>query len=316
VCGCQGKSLAQARGEYGVKVLAVVVTHNRMALLSRCIAHLQAQTRPPNELLVINNASTDGTPEMLADMGVRFITQPNLGSAGGWHRGIEYALQQGYDAVWLMDDDGYPDASALGVLTDALGPDVVCASSVVVREDAPESFVFPFPVLAANGLPVLFGRQRKIPTRVGLARVAPSGSYSFAHFFNGALIQTSAIRQVGNVDAGFFMFGDEVDYFFRLRAVGRVLSVLDALHYHPDVSQRPYTKAKIYYYLKNTLILNKRYFDQVWARHMAAIAAVLVRTAKRNGLAAALSCLAGRSAPFFYTAIARGLEGRVGKDLS
>ncbi len=298
-----------------MKVLAVIVTHNRRALLARCIAHLQAQTRPPDELLVVNNASTDGTPEMLADMGVPFVTQPNLGSAGGWHSGIVHALQQGHDAVWLMDDDGYPHGSALGALTHALAPDVACASSVVVMEDAPARFVFPFPILAANGLPVLFGSPRKIPKLKDLEQLAPSGVYPFAHFFNGALIRTTAIRKVGNVNAGFFMFGDEVDYFFRLRNVGRVLSVLGALHYHPDVSGRPYTKAKIYYYLKNTLILNRRYFDQVLARNLAAVVAVLVRTARRNGLAAAVSCLAGRTAPAFYMAIVRGLRGQVGKDL-
>ena len=297
-----------------MKIVAAVVTHNRRELLSRCLDYLQSQTRQPDAILVVNNASTDGTVEMLERRGIPFVTQENVGSAGGWHRSILHALEHGFDAVWLMDDDGFPDSSALQALSDALEAGVSCASSVVVREDAPDRFVFPFPLLNSRGLPVLFGRPRKVLTLAELRSVAKAGQYPFAHFFNGALISTDAVRKVGNVNRDFFIFGDEVDYFFRLRTFGRVISVLTALHYHPDVTQRPYTPAKIYYYLKNTLILNGLYFNAVWLRHAAAIVAVLSRTASRNGLGTALSLVLGASAPVFYSAIVRGLKGSIGKD--
>ncbi len=297
-----------------MRVLAVVVTHNRCELLARCLDHLQSQSFLPAEVLVVNNASTDGTVEMLAQRGVFFVTQENVGSAGGWHRGIQHALEHHYDAVWLMDDDGYPDSGALEALQCALVDRVACVSSVVVREDDPSRFVFPFPLLDSAGLPVLFGHPRKIATLAELRAVATAGTYPFAHFFNGALVSVNAVRMAGNVDREFFIFGDEVDYFFRLRKVGRVVSVLNALHYHPDVSQRPYSATKVYYYLKNTLILNQRYFNAVWLRHLIALVAVLGRTASRNGLLMVFSLLAGPMAPAFYIAIARGLQGKLGKD--
>lgn len=297
-----------------MKILAVIVTHNRCALLGRCLDNIQSQWHMPDGILVVNNASTDSTEEMLKLRGIPFLNQENLGSAGGWHRGIQHALESGYDAVWLMDDDGYPDAGALASLKDALTGGVACVSSVVVQEEDPSRFVFPFPILDATGFPVLLGRPRKMATLSELRAVAHEGTYSFAHFFNGALVSMKAVRQVGNVDREYFMFGDEVDYFFRLRKAGRVMSVLNALHYHPDVSQRPYTAAKVYYYLKNTLILNKRYFNAVWVRHAMALAAVLGRTARRNGLGMALSLVVGPMAPAFYSAIVRGLQGKIGKD--
>jgi GT2 family glycosyltransferase len=299
-----------------MKISAVIVTHNRCNLLQRCIDHLLAQSRHPDAILVINNASTDGTVQMLEQRDIPFITQENVGSAGGWHRGIQHALEQGFDAVWLMDDDGFSDTGALAVLEAALVTGVACASSVVVREDAPDRFVFPFPVLDAAGLPVIWGRPRKLASVAELRAAAPGGTYPFAHFFNGALVSVAAVRQVGNVDRDFFIFGDEVDYFFRLRKAGKVISVLDAIHYHPDVSQRPYTPAKVYYYVKNTLVLNARYFNAVWLRHVLAIAAVLRRTASRNGIGAALSLVLGVNAPVFYSAIARGLQGKIGKDFN
>ena len=299
-----------------MKILAAIVTHNRCTLLSRCIDHLQAQARRAQEILVINNASTDGTVEMLERRNIPFVTQENVGSAGGWHRCIQYAIDHGFDAVWLMDDDGFPDPSALGALEAALTPGVACASSVVLREDQSTHFVFPFPVLDDAGLPVIFGRPRKLGTLVELRTVAPGGTYPFAHLFNGALVSVAAARQVGNVNRDFFIFGDEVDYFFRLRKAGKVISVMDASHFHPDVSQRPYTPAKVYYYVKNTLVLNARYFNAVWLRHFTTILAVLGRTASRNGVLTALSFLAGAKAPAFYLAIFRGLQGKVGKDFN
>ncbi|MDO8774501.1 MAG: glycosyltransferase [Burkholderiaceae bacterium] len=299
-----------------MKTLAVIVTHNRRALLGRCVDHLLSQSCPPDAILVINNASTDGTVEMLEQRNVPFVTQENVGSAGGWHRGIQHAIDQNFDAVWLMDDDGFPDAAALAQLQAALVPGVACASSVVLREDQPTHFVFPFPVLDGAGLPLIFGRSRKLGKLAELRAVAPSGTYPFAHFFNGALVSVAAARQVGNVNRDFFIFGDEVDYFFRLRKVGQVISVLNAVHFHPDVSLRPYTPAKVYYYVKNTLVLNAWYFNAVWLRHFMTILAVLIRTASRNGVLAALSFLVGAKAPTFYMAIVRGLQGKIGKDFN
>jgi GT2 family glycosyltransferase len=308
--------MANIRGGFALNTLAAVVTRNRRELLARCIEHLQAQTCQPDAILVIDNASADGTAEMLRGRGIPFVTQENVGSAGGWRRAIEHAAEHGFDAVWLMDDDGYPDAGALAALEAAMAPGVACASSVVLREDRPTHFVFPFPVLDDAGLPVIFANPRKLDTLSELRVHATDGTYPFAHFFNGTLVSMDAVRQVGNVDRDFFIFGDEVDYFFRLRGAGKVLSVLNAVQFHPDVSRRPYTSAKVYYYVKNTLVLNSRYFNAVWLRHLMTILAVLSRTAARNGLLAAISFVAGGNAPVLYLAIVRGLRGKLGKDFN
>ena len=297
-----------------MRVLAVVVTHNRCDLLGRCVDALFAQEKIRPNILVVNNASTDGTLDMLASRNVEVVSQDNVGSAGGWYRGIEIARARGFDAVWLMDDDGFPDTGALHALVQEMAPDIACASSVVLCEDRPSRFVFPFPKLDSHGLPRIVGLPRKIARLSELESVAVAGKYPFAHFFNGALISIWAVEKAGNVDREFFIFGDEVDYFFRLRKFGRVLSVLRARHYHPDVSQRPYTPAKIYYYVRNTLVLNQRYFNAVWLRNAMAIVIALGRTARRNGFSEAMSYLVGRNAPVLRRAVASGLQGRLGKD--
>src|ERR1700727_26136 len=75
-----------------MKMLVSVVTFKRRELLGRCIDQIQRQTRRADQMLIINNGSTDGTEAMLRDRNISFITQENGGSAGGWATGIQFAL--------------------------------------------------------------------------------------------------------------------------------------------------------------------------------------------------------------------------------
>lgn len=297
-----------------MRILAAVVTYNRCDLLSRCLDCLQFQARRPDEIVVINNGSTDCTEAMLRERAVRCISQENVGSAGGWHRAIECALEEQFDAVWLMDDDGYPDVNALQRLEATLVPGMACVSSAVVCEDNPRRLVFPLPRLNKRGLPVLFSPRRKCLTVEEASAETGNGLYPFAHFFNGALITAAALRDVGNVNRDYFIFGDELDYLYRLRRAGPVYTLLTAHHLHPDVGGRPLSDLKIYYYVKNTLILNRRYLDFMVVRNLLTVVAALGRTGRRNGWAQAWAYAGGRKRHLLRKAIARGLAGAVGKD--
>ncbi|HYI41905.1 MAG TPA: glycosyltransferase [Allosphingosinicella sp.] len=295
-------------------ILAAIVTHNRSALLERCIDQVLAQTRPPDGLMVINNGSTDDTEAMLRRRGVPFITQPNAGGAGGFNRAIRYALENGFDSVWLMDDDGYPDVGALAILAELMVEGVACASSVILREDQHSHLVFPFPVLGPEGHPVLFAWPRKIHTLAKLKAARPDGTYPIASMFNGALVSTDAVRRVGNVDTSFFIFGDEVDFGIRLRSCGRTLSHVDARHYHPAVEKRPLTDLKVYYFIKNTFIINDRYYDRPRLRNLLTIIIILFRVTARNGLKQGLSFAVGRRNALVRKAMTRGLRRQIGAD--
>ncbi|MBH1989274.1 MAG: glycosyltransferase [Myxococcaceae bacterium] len=291
------------------KTLAIIVTHNRKKLLERCLEHVQNQLREPDALMVIDNGSTDGTSEMLAESEIPFIRQDNLGSAGGWHRGIQYALENQYEAIWLMDDDGFPGDGSLDQLKNSLNPTVACVSSVVVKENRPNEFVFPYPLFQNGRM-----RLKKIQTLSQLKSVANGQFYPMVHLFNGALIPVKAILSVGNVNAQYFMFGEEVDYYFRLKKYGEVKSVLAAIHYHPSVSERSYSLEKIYYYAKNTLIINRKYRGSYWVRFLMMFVVVLFRTAYRNGVWTVIGLLLGMKNRLLYRAIVRGFKNQLGKD--
>lgn len=126
-----------------VAIAAVIVTYNRLEKLKNVLAALEQQTLPPTQLIIVDNASTDGTGEYLANyeskLPTQIITVPsNTGGAGGFYLGMRAAYRAGADYSWIMDDDAYPQPEALANLLRGLdeartelGPKVPFACSVV-----------------------------------------------------------------------------------------------------------------------------------------------------------------------------------------
>jgi len=106
------------------KTVAVVVTYNRKDILKKNIESLLHQKDATCDILVINNASTDGTEEMvLQDYNMEQViycnTGANLGGAGGFEYGVGKAAELGYEYIWIMDDDTWPEENALAELFNA-----------------------------------------------------------------------------------------------------------------------------------------------------------------------------------------------------
>lgn len=106
------------------KTVAVVVTYNRKDILKKCIDSLLGQKNATCDIVLINNASTDGTEEMiLGEYNIPeikyFNTGANLGGAGGFEYGVGKAAELGYEYIWIMDDDTWPAPDALYHLFEA-----------------------------------------------------------------------------------------------------------------------------------------------------------------------------------------------------
>lgn len=100
------------------RVAAIVVTYNRKDLLLQNIEHLLNQKPTSPDIIVVDNNSTDGTKDSLSpyieDNRIQYVnTGANLGGAGGFSFGIRHAVEKGYDYLWIMDDDSFPEPSAL-----------------------------------------------------------------------------------------------------------------------------------------------------------------------------------------------------------
>lgn len=208
-------------------VTAVVVTFNRLPLLQRLVTRLRGLCEL-DQILVIDNASTDGTGAWLAEQsGLEFRTLPtNTGGAGGFHDGLKWAVQRGTDLAWLMDDDGLPEPDCLARLLahdgfDFWGP-------TVVDEERPDRLVFPI------RLP---GGTRTVRD-VDAAAAAASGGVipGVVIPFNGVLVTSELVERIGLPRAELFVWGDDVEYLWRAeRAGARVATIVDARVHHPAV---------------------------------------------------------------------------------
>ena len=106
------------------RLVAVVVTHNRLDKLKATLARLLAQPRPLLQaVVVVDNVSTDGTGDWLAAQDdPRLVVQTtagNIGGAGGFENGMKLAVQR-FDPDWLvvMDDDARPEPDAFAAFHD------------------------------------------------------------------------------------------------------------------------------------------------------------------------------------------------------
>jgi rhamnopyranosyl-N-acetylglucosaminyl-diphospho-decaprenol beta-1,3/1,4-galactofuranosyltransferase len=292
------------------RVLAAVVTYNRLELLKRCISYLSRQTFTP-DILIINNSSKDGTEDYLIQHKIPFVTQPNLGSAGGWKLAIQTAQDKNYDYVWLMDDDGYPDINSLKKLVSHFEPDMAILSSTVVQEQMPSRFVFGFPLLNQKLHPAIFVNPRKLHSLNQLD--ASKDTYPYAFLFNGALLSVAKSRKIENIDMSYFMYGDEVDYYYRIRQVGRVATRIESIHYHPDVTKRALVESRVYYFIRNTIIINHRYLDMPYIRDVLTVGVALARLGARNGVLTMLQYIIGKNAHYILSAVIDGYRIKMGK---
>ncbi|WP_346797370.1 glycosyltransferase family 2 protein [Halomonas sp. Bachu 37] len=98
-------------------VFAVILTYNRKDLLKRCLDAVYSQTRLCEYVIVIDNASSDGTQQMLSEGSypglMVHVLKDNIGASGGFNAGLRLAYQKGADLVWTMDDDVIPEPGAL-----------------------------------------------------------------------------------------------------------------------------------------------------------------------------------------------------------
>src|SRR5258707_6179442 len=106
-------------------VASLTIAHNAAKALPRQLEVLLLQTHPLQEIIVVDNASTDGTSAMLAERYPQVTVlrmKENVGAAGAWARGLSYAaLEKQHEWVWSFDDDSVPNAFVLANLLDGIG---------------------------------------------------------------------------------------------------------------------------------------------------------------------------------------------------
>lgn len=231
------------------KICTIVVTYNRLALLKECLKAIEVQTTPVDKIIIVDNNSTDGTREWLQNLqqeNIECIFQGNEGGAGGFHTGIKAAFEQGFEWIWLMDDDVEPTPH--------------CLSELLKYKDISKCL---HPVKQYTDGPTFEWQHVMIPytgEKINL------GNYLFKHGnpicflnvgnFEGMLIHRNIVEQIGYPHKHYFIVDDDTEYGYRASYYTNVSYVRDAILIRKKKqAEEKETSFYLYYKHRNKFLL-------------------------------------------------------------
>jgi GT2 family glycosyltransferase len=227
--GTGGKTVTPEAGGEGAKrpgpprVVAVVVTYNRRELLLEALAAVQAQSRAPDAVIVVDNASTDGTA---AAVRARFPAvrlaelARNTGGAGGFASGMALAVGTDADLIWLMDDDTVPEPDALRAMLQARDRDPAVGGDAAGGRDAAR----PLALIASRVVwtdgrahPMNTPRTKPLASQAERRAAAAAGCLPIrSASFVSVLVDAAESRHRGLPQADYFLWNDDFEFTTRL----------------------------------------------------------------------------------------------------
>jgi len=229
-------------------------------LLCRCLGSLEKTTYPRWEVLLVDNASTDGSVETAR---ARFPwlkvvrNQTNLGYAGGCNVGIRHSSA---DYVLLLNDDTEVEPTCLSTLVEVAESDTRIAACQPKIRSLVNRRRFDYSG-AAGGMMDIFGYPFALG-RIFEVVEEDSGQYDRIRDIvwasgTATLLRRSALEEVGLLDEDFFAHMEEIDLDWRLHLRGyRVVAVPGAIVYHQSGSTlRAQSPMKLFLNHRNNLVM-------------------------------------------------------------
>lgn len=247
------------------RVAAVVLAHNAAEMIESVLDAIRSQTRPVDRLLVVDNASSDGTADIVrSDLCEDILLAENLGVGAGHWTGWQRILEdESISRIWALEHDSVPAPSCLELL---LAAD---------REwgDGPVGAVIPrqtFPHVTPRKLLRLYASFRSRTRWERRQSLDALGTpYTVRTFsFNGTLLRVSRLRELGPLRTDFFVGLEDYEYALRMRRAGYVIvrnPNANLIHIRPERwgVQSP---LRTYYSRRNEIYLQVRLEHRPGAR--------------------------------------------------
>ncbi len=197
-----------------MRVLAHIHTFNDADIIERTVEAVRNQTRPPDGILIVDNASKDGTVDRAFPEQVTVIRNTeNLGTSGAVHVGFQHALDNGFDWIWILDADSVPEPDALNTILETFA-----GWSAGAQEQT--AFIACLPIDQSDGQPL----HARVFTPYGRVLVTPSAGqrYYACHvtIWSGCVYRLAAVRRIGLPNANYVLDRGELEYAYRVMKAG------------------------------------------------------------------------------------------------
>lgn len=254
-----------------MKILVIVVTFNGKRWLDRCLGSVFA-SKVPADAYVADNASSDGSADYVQEHFPKAILQrnkSNLGFAKGNNQGFRYALKNGYDFVYLLNQDAWiePDTlERLAALSEKY-PDFAILSPMQMQDGSEKLN----PIFERDVLP----RMKPCDVSEGLYEVP---FVMAAHWF----MPIGAIMRVGLFSELFPIFGNDDNYCHRVLFHGYKIGVVKEMSVvHDKQYSAPDKEYKLYrnYYM-SSLVALADIRKPLWLQWLHVLALTVVKMMK------------------------------------
>jgi GT2 family glycosyltransferase len=244
------------------KVAVIICNWNKKDYVLNCIQSVKASSYTNYDLIVVDNASTDGSAEAIRTAypnDVLLVNRENLGGTGGFNTGMKYAMNRGgYDYLHLLDNDVVVAPDAIAQLVNALenAPEAGVAGSKICFMDRPDKIheigAFVNFKAGINIKPNSYGRKdNKTSTKTCLVDYAAACSL---------MVRTSVVKEVGIMDEGFFLYWDDIDWCARIRRQGyKILGVGSSKIWHKMGGTVKTSTLPNYYWTRNSIYYFNKY---------------------------------------------------------
>lgn len=216
-------------------IAAVVPTCNRKNEIALCLGALLRQTRPLDEIIVVDNASTDGTDRLIAQQFGGRTTyvrlSENRGGAGGFHHGMKLAHAHGHAWIWCLDSDGMPADDALQRLCEAEAASSLPVVALTCTQRDPVTGD-----CWAGGDMLDFRLSREMHyNEPGWQAAIRSIDLAYGGCL---LVRSEAAAKANFFREDFFLYYDDLIFSLAINKMGRILHVGTTCFFHPAADSR------------------------------------------------------------------------------
>lgn len=245
-----------------MKYSIVIVTYNRCELLKECIECALVQTKPAGHIIVVDNASTDETPQYIKGLDISNLVyyrmDKNTGGAGGFYEGLRIAHELGDEAHIIIDDDAMLTKDFAKKLCDSAGnnPDILAFAGSVYTK----------------GKIVQEHRQKVkrpgfIMEKISQSEYQKEVFYCDTASFCGLMIRDTVIDRIGLPQKEYFIWYDDTEYCIRIRKISPIMVIPKAMLNHkvkqPDIEWPRHYTWKDYYGIRNRMHMVKTHGNKM-----------------------------------------------------